>query len=62
MAKITPNPGSEAALEIGCICTVVDNQYGRGYHFVEGREPQFVITVGCPVHDPSKDQARSSEY
>jgi hypothetical protein len=40
-----PKPGSDEALALGCICPVVDNDYGRG------RGP-FWITDGCPVHDP----------
>jgi len=40
-----PNPGSKEALELGCICAVLDNDYGRG-------KGPFWMTAGCPVHDP----------
>lgn len=43
----TPNPGSDAALALGCTCPVIDNGHGRGL------DPRgFWITEGCPVHAP----------
>lgn len=39
-----PNPGSDAALEMGCKCPVLDNGHGKG-------SGPFWITEGCPVHD-----------
>ena len=42
-----PNPGSEEAIEAGCICPVLDNEHGRGYM---GDPNAFVYTKGCPVH------------
>lgn len=26
-----PNPGSEEARKQGCLCPVVDNEFGKGY-------------------------------
>ena len=50
-----PNPGSPAAIEAGCTCPVFDNSFGRGYTPAsETREAQFVITEGCPLHDPPR--------
>ena len=46
----TPNPGSDAARALGCICPVMDN--GQGVGFLMDGERQFWITCGCPVHDP----------
>ena len=43
-----PTPGSDAALELGCRCAVLDNAHGQGYY---GQPGVFVITAGCPVHD-----------
>ena len=40
-----PNPGSEEALALFCICPVFDNHNGEG---VNG---EFWITAGCPLHD-----------
>lgn len=47
-AQHVPNPGSQAALDLGCTCAVLDNR----------ERPQdgsagFWITQGCPVHAPS---------
>jgi len=47
MPKILPNPGSEEAIEQGCICPVLDNDYGAGYL---GKSDVFVYTEGCSVH------------
>ena len=44
--KTRDNPGSDKAIEKGCICPVVDNNYGRGY-IIPG---QFVIVEDCPLH------------
>lgn len=47
-----PAPGSREAGEQGCICAVIDNEHGRGYHWVpdDPNPPKFVITGGCPLH------------
>jgi len=50
MSDSTPNPGSDAALDAGCICPVLDNAHGRGV-ILDGR-PQFWMVHGCPIHDP----------
>lgn len=44
-----PNPGSDAALDQGCTCPVLDNGRGRGF-LVDG-ERQFWINGDCPLHD-----------
>jgi hypothetical protein len=44
-----PSPGSDAALDRGCTCPVVDNDGGAGYYLQQGI---FIITVGCPIHSP----------
>lgn len=46
-----PNPGSDAALDQGCLCPVLDNGHGRGSMYGSG---VFVITGGCPLHAPQK--------
>ena len=60
MAKITPNPGSDAALEIGCICSVDSNNHGTAY---QRKEKEFLINRDCPLHGSpiNKDQALSEE-
>lgn len=42
-----PYPGSKEAGDIGCICPVMDNEYGRGHYGVAG---EFVINMECPLH------------
>jgi hypothetical protein len=38
-----PNPGSDAALDQGCTCPVLDNGHGRG-------DGPFWINGDCPLH------------
>lgn len=42
-----PNPGSDAAISIGCICPVLDNGHGNEEL---GRIRGFYVNVECPVH------------
>lgn len=42
-----PNPGSDAAIQQGCICPVMDNHHGKGWR---GQEGIFLQTAGCKVH------------
>lgn len=42
-----PNPGTQAAIDAGCLCPVMDNCNGRGYH---GQAGVFVYVCTCPVH------------
>lgn len=51
---MNPNPGSREALAQGCICAVLDNEHGRGCYTDEAGNPQFWISGGCPLHDPSE--------
>lgn len=46
-----PNPGSKAAAKKGCRCPVMDNRYGKGYHFDEETGTYlFVVNLECPLH------------
>ena len=47
-----PNPGSNEAIEQGCLCPVLDNAHGRGYM---GQPDVFVMVAGCPLHDVPED-------
>lgn len=49
-----PNPGSDAAVAIGCTCPVLDNGRGRGTYQVDGVW-QFWITPDCPLHGKTED-------
>jgi len=44
-----PNPGSEAARSMGCLCPVLDNGHGRRAPYPPDG---WWITQGCPVHAP----------
>ena len=43
----TPNPGSNEALDKGCLCPVLSNAHGRG---VGGDGEDFWINGDCPIH------------
>lgn len=47
-----PDPGTDEALNEGCICPVLDNGRGRGYM---GQDGVFIYTLGCPVHVDEDD-------
>lgn len=40
-------PGSKEAIEAGCTCPVMDNEYGRGV-FLDGK--LYYINKQCPIH------------
>jgi hypothetical protein len=52
----TPNPGSEAAVAIGCVCPRMDNHWGRGFPWprTDGKDPEefpsFYVNASCPLH------------
>lgn len=56
MTADTPNPGSDAALEQGCGCPVLDNSHGRGYM---GQPGVFVMVENCPLHGPEVERILS---
>lgn len=37
-----PSPGSALAKKRGCTCPIIDNNYGKGSHFVQRAD--------CPIH------------
>jgi hypothetical protein len=44
-----PNPGSQAAIDKGCTCAVMDNHHGRGVQMRDGNV-NYWISGDCPVH------------
>jgi hypothetical protein len=42
-----PNPGSDAAIDLGCICPVLDNGHGNEQL---GKERGFWISADCELH------------
>ncbi len=47
-----PNPGSDVALDRGCLCPVLDNGHGHGAQGL--RNGQFWINEDCPLHGSKK--------
>ena len=45
MEKKIPNPGSPAAIKMGCTCPVLDNGHGEGIG-----SGLFWMNMKCPVH------------
>jgi hypothetical protein len=54
-----PNPGSDAAIAIGCKCPVMDNGRGRGIWTANG--VTFWISAECPVHCGNANPSRASD-
>ena len=52
--KTPPNPGTEEAQALGCICPVVANHWGAGYR-ADGK--LFVIAIDCPLHNPKEEKS-----
>ena len=46
--SIMSNPGSDVAIKAGCLCAVLDNNYGEGTWF--GDEPMFWVNGSCAIH------------
>ena len=51
MSTLVPNPGSDSALEQGCICPVDSNRHGLGTYWKGYGNLRFHIVQGCPLHD-----------
>ena len=43
----TAPPGSDAAIAAGCLCPILDNEYGRGWM---GQEGVYCHSGDCPLH------------
>lgn len=53
-----PNPGSDEAIEKGCLCPVIDNAGGAGIPGTENtNNPNFWINELCPLHNPLQARA-----
>ena len=53
--KKTPNPGSQAAQDQGCLCPIMDNENGAGFPFGSDG-PCFWINEACPLHGIRKEK------
>lgn len=59
MVDNTPNPGSDIAIERGCICPILDNGHGIGT-FWNGQR-QFWINQDCPIHGDHANREKDAE-
>ena len=46
----TPNPGSAAAMKLGCTCSVALNFHGAGAPINDGKNKHWTAAYGCPLH------------
>lgn len=51
---VEPFPGSSEAVEEGCLCPILDNDYGQGYHCTD--KSQFIVVETCPIHGSKEYQ------
>jgi hypothetical protein len=57
--QTNPNPGSKAAIDAGCTCPVMDNEYGAGYMGMDG---VYIYSAGCKLHSlPTKSTNNEDE-
>jgi hypothetical protein len=49
-----PNPGSDEAKDLGCLCPVLDNAHGKGIDLDGGL---FWINQTCPLHGGATDRS-----
>jgi hypothetical protein len=54
-AKRSANPGSDEAIQAGCLCPVLDNEHGKGCGMKdEHGGAMFWINGECPLHGKEK--------
>ncbi len=45
-------PGSDAAIDAGCTCPVMDNNHGKWLPWQGG----WIVVGGCPIHWPAGNE------
>ena len=55
MTEQRPNPGSPEAVALGCVCPVMDNHNGKGFHMGDDG-PMFWRAGDCPIHGVKEDE------
>ena len=54
-----PNPGSDAANKLGCMCPVMDNNHGiSGSYYGKGI---WIYVENCPLHNPGWKEKEDAE-
>jgi len=43
-------PGTQEALDAGCLCPVLDNSHGKGYMGLGEERGLYVYNGECPIH------------
>jgi len=57
--EILPNPGSEEAVEAGCLCPILDNRHGEGVGDDENGNRLFWYSSDCALHCADSAAAHS---
>ena len=57
--SLPPPPGSDEAMEKGCLCPVYDNAHGAGRGKDEHGRVVYVINEACPLHGRRNTQDTS---
>lgn len=58
--KNTANPGSQAAIENGCTCPVMDNYHGKGSGYYEDNgDVAFWLDDKCPLHGQEQTRPKT---
>lgn len=47
---MSPPPGSQEAVDMGCTCAVWDNNHGKGFQWDRNKPPMYYVSGNCPVH------------
>ncbi len=56
MNDTKPNPGSDEAIEQGCVCPRIDNHFGKGVPNGD-HEPLFWYNATCELHGDTETRA-----
>lgn len=57
-----PAPGSDEAIEQGCTCPVLANNYGKGVFLPEEpSEPYYWKSSDCPIHGTGLELAQKDQ-
>ena len=60
MPPDTPTPGSDEAVEQGCLCPVLTNGHGLGVYggwaTDEHGNSQFWVVADCPLHGVKREE------
>jgi len=51
MTDDVPPPGSDEAIDNGCVCPVIQNEHGEGYMGGD----KYVMRFDCPIHGESEE-------